>query len=61
MTERLSLLALRRADQSSARPESSHRCLASLSTLTALATSLVRHRTEKLEGLAYSTARSTSL
>src|SRR6266536_546044 len=60
ITARLHLLALRRSDQSSARPESSQRCLASLSALTASATSLVHHGTEKLEGLAQGTAMLTS-
>ena len=58
---RLSLLVLRRSDQSSARPEFSQRCLASLSVLIASATLLVHYRIEKLEGLAQGTARSTSL
>jgi len=61
MTKCLALLVLRYSDQSLARPESSHWCLASLSALTISATSLVYQGTKKPEGLAQGTARSTSL
>jgi len=52
MTEYLALLILRYSDQSLAKSKSSYWYLASLSTLTIFATSLVYYGTEKPEGLA---------